>query len=574
MKHKQMRKLKKDPKGEMNSNENMPEKERVAGQKYGTKQKKREWMAGAGLIACMIGFVIRIPLGRIIGDEGVGFFAAAMELYTVLSVIVLYAASRSVAILVKYRVKREMYKSARRVFHNAMFLAVVFGVLVTVGMAAFAESISSVIILERMSYLAVLAVAPAIFFSAVMGVYRGYFQGMGTMIPTVHSKLVVKLILLVSGLVFGSMLYHYGIKVADLLKNEQYAFAYGAMGAALGLSLACLLGVLHLLFIYMIYAGTFKQQMFRDNTKTLESNGKISAMLISTALPYAVCALLYNMNVLVDQRIYNYAVNVKSSGADRVLNWGVYYGKYSAIIGIAAILCSLAVSNAIPRIAQAFERQEYREAQVRLERIIHHLAIVAIPCAVLLAVLAEPIAGILFTGEVKTAVLLLQAGTAVIVLFAFTYLFMGLLQRIRKMKTVILGGLIAFAIHLLVIYVLIMKTNMGIMAVMCGSIAFYLVTCVTGFLGVLKYIRYSPDWIRVFAVTAIAAGVSGLVGMLLEKALLSLAGNLITLLVCVIVCVIIYHVLLLLLRGVRQEECDIMPGGRIIASLAKRLHLF
>lgn len=546
---------------------------RVPDRSGALRNRKREWMAGAGLFACLIGLLMRIPLGRIIGDEGIGFFSSAMEIVAVFSVILLYGTSRSVAILVRYRVKRQMYKSARRVFKTALFLSILTGALAAAGVFFFSEAIGTAGILEHMSYLAIAAASPAILLLAVTGVYRGYFQGMGTMVPAVHSRLLVKLLTLAGGLLFGFLMYGYGEKVAALLKDEAYASAYGAMGAALGLTAACLFGVLHLLFIHMIYAGTLRQQLYDDSSKYVENGGQIAAMLISTALPYIFCALLYNINFLVDQRIFNYAVNVKSGGTGRAMYWGVYYGKYASLAGAAAVLCTLAGNRAIPRIVQAFERQEYREAQVRLERIVHHIAVVAIPSAVLLAVLAEPVAGILFQGEVETAVRLLQAGSALVVLFPLTWLFMGILQRLRKMKTVLIGGLGAFAVHLAVLLILIFAANMGIMAVMCGLLSFYLTAAAIGFLGVRKYMKYSQEWIRTFGVTAAAAGVAGLIGTLLEKALLSLAGYVVTLAVCLLIYVIAYHVLLLLLRGVNRDDVEAMPGGRLIVAAAEKLHL-
>ena len=84
--------------------------------------RRREWMLGAGLIAYLIGLVIRIPLIRIIGDKGLGFFAPSMEIFALISTVLCYGISRAVAILVKYRVKRDMYKSARRVYRSALFL--------------------------------------------------------------------------------------------------------------------------------------------------------------------------------------------------------------------------------------------------------------------------------------------------------------------------------------------------------------------------------------------------------------------------------------------------------------------
>ena len=41
--------------------------------------------------------------------------------------------------------------------------------------------------------------------------------------------------------------------------DTEYAAAYGAMGAAVGVSVACGFGLLYLLLIRLIYAGTFKR---------------------------------------------------------------------------------------------------------------------------------------------------------------------------------------------------------------------------------------------------------------------------------------------------------------------------
>lgn len=537
------------------------------------KRRKREWMLGAGLMACLLGLLIRIPLGRMIGDKGIGFFAAGLEVAAVASVILSYGMSKSVAALIKYRVRREMYKSARKVFKNALFFSMVFSGLAAAGVFLFSEFIAETVVLEHMSYMAITAAAPAIFLSAVMGVLKGYFQGMGTMMPTAHSKLLEKFIMAAAGILMASVLYGYGLKVAALLKNQEYASAYGALGAASGLSIAALTGLLHLLLIYVIYAGNFKQQLQTDSSKYVESGGQIISMLLSTSLPYTLCALLYNMNYLVDQRIFNYGANIHGNSSTRVLIWGVYYGKYSVVIGIAAILCTLSAIYAIPRIAQSYDRQEYRDAQYKLEKSIHYLAVVSIPCAVIIAVLAEPVAGTLFKGDTKTAASLLQAGTAVIVLFSFTYFLAGVLQRIRKIRVVICGGFIAFLVHLAVVIVLSNNTELGIMAVVIGNIVFYFITCAVAFWGIRKYMQYSQEWLRTFVVTLVAAGVSGLIGMLLCKALLGFAGNVITLIVGVPVCFIVYNVLIIVLKGMREDELEEIPGGRLIAAIAVKVHL-
>lgn len=69
--------------------------------------------------------------------------------------------------------------------------------------------------------------------------------------------------------------------MAALLRNTEYAAAYGAMGASIGVSVACAIGILHIILIRLIYAGTFKQQLMNDTAKYVESNGQVISTFFS-----------------------------------------------------------------------------------------------------------------------------------------------------------------------------------------------------------------------------------------------------------------------------------------------------
>ena len=136
--------------------------------------KRREWVLGVGLMAGLVGFVFRIPLSRMIGDKGVGFFAPAMEIFMVSSAMMCYGISKAVAILVKYRAKRDMYKSARKIYQSALVFTILFSALMTLFVFFFSEFIAQTFILEYRGYLAIAAIAPAILLSGLLGVMRGY----------------------------------------------------------------------------------------------------------------------------------------------------------------------------------------------------------------------------------------------------------------------------------------------------------------------------------------------------------------------------------------------------------------
>ncbi len=102
---------------------------------------------------------------------------------------------------------------------------------------------------------------------------------------------------------------------------------------------------------------------------------------------------------------------------------------------------------------------------------------------------------------------------------------------------------------------------------------FWLTVCVAGFIGVSGYLRYSPDWLRFFAIPAASAGVSGLLALLICRLLLGVAGNVVTFVVCLAVCLAVYNGLLFLFKAVKEEELREMPGGGFLLRLWERTHM-
>ncbi|MBQ5903497.1 MAG: oligosaccharide flippase family protein, partial [Alistipes sp.] len=76
--------------------------------------------------------------------------------------------------------------------------------------------------------------APCIFIVAVLGVMRGYFQGLGTMIPTAISQIIEQIVNAVVAVAAAWYLYDYGMKIDKVLGTETAAPAYGASGSTLG----------------------------------------------------------------------------------------------------------------------------------------------------------------------------------------------------------------------------------------------------------------------------------------------------------------------------------------------------
>ncbi|MDE7405189.1 MAG: hypothetical protein K2M81_08790, partial [Lachnospiraceae bacterium] len=97
-----------------------------------TTSTRRDYYMIVTLLALVGMLIFRIPLEHLIGDNGIAYFGLANEIYLVVAGTVSYGLSEAVAVLVRYRVKREQFKSAGKVLSSALLLGGSIGLVLSV----------------------------------------------------------------------------------------------------------------------------------------------------------------------------------------------------------------------------------------------------------------------------------------------------------------------------------------------------------------------------------------------------------------------------------------------------------
>lgn len=533
------------------------------------RSARKDTYAVTGILACVFCLVFRIPLFYLTGERGVGYFSMANELYLFLGCMIAGGLSEATASLVRYRMKREQYASAHRVLKGGLLLGGIVGGLFSVLFLLAGQLYAEKVIRMPLAGLSINMMAPAIVFQVLTGVIKGYFQGNGSRVPAMHSKILETVFLFCGGLLGGALLHGYGEKVSALLQHEDYAAAYGAFGASIGILSASVLCFLHMVFLLFIFLKKGRKQSERELQNSHDKGFHIAHMLLGTAAPYSLFALAFQSMPFLDGIFFN---GLYSAQTDTVTLWGNYYGKYLVVLGLLCAVASLFTLEPVRRIVFLTDREEYRSARERLALAVHQVAMLTFPAAVFAAVLSENILDVLFRGNNGSTAVWVMSGSVIILLYPFSYLFSSLLIRFRKMKYVIGYGLLAIVLHVVLVVILLENTGLGILSVILGTIAFYAVTAVAGFLLVCKCVSYQQEWIRSIAVPAVVSGITGLMLMLLNKAVAPLTGTELSLLICLPVGAVVYLVLLIVARGVKERELEEMAGGRLLIMLGKLMH--
>ena len=525
----------------------------------------------AGILSYAILLIMRIPLSKTIGDAGVGLFAPAFEIFLLITLFTSYSMTGAMSAIIRYRVKREQYKSARKAFRAAFFMDLIVSVTAAVLIVVFSSFIADILILEPRSRMAVLTVAPVIVFAAFIGTFRGYFSGFGLGMLTAHSQYIEGIVMIICAIFFGEMSYTYGLKVSALKQNETYSYAYGAMGAMLGVMLSQLITLIHLLVIFVVYSGTLRGKLGMDNSKRLETQYSLQRMIFANSFPIALIAILSNLFMIVDQRMFNYCMNKKNLGETRTALWGSYYGKFAVFIGVFTVFAILSVYTMTGKISNAYEREEYRVMRDRIGKAVRRLSITAFPIAIYLAALARAMLTSLYKGEVDTEVLWIQKGVIIIVLYGFCFFFAQILYKTHMLRELLLTTVVSLLAHTLIAYLFVQKALLGADGVIYALIAFFALYGGLNFFFVSRNLKYRQDWLGGIVFPAAAAGVSGVVVMIMSKLLLEPVGGALTVLIGILVGLFFYITFLMILKVIGEAELSRIPLGFFFIMLGRNI---
>ena len=529
-------------------------------------------LAMAGILSRIIGIARRFPMQHIFGDKGNGYYAAAYSVYSIMLIISCYSLPLAVSKAVSSKISKRQYKSAQRVFQCAMVFALTMGGITFFVCEFLGDFLAEHVMEEPMGAMALKVLGPALLTVSVMGVFRGYFQGLGTMMPTAISQILEQIFVLIGSIAGTYVLYNYGGKVGALLHNEDYAPAYGAAGASIGPVLGSVVGLLFLAFVYMLYRKGTKRRSSRDMNGRVDGYPQIFKLIILTIIPVLLSSTVYNISDVIDTSIFGKVMVAKGLGDVKTDIWGVYTGKYKVLVNVPIALANAMCSSIVPVLTKLMVREEYGRAKERIGQAMRFTMIVAFPSAVGLAVLARPIISMLFKGEVDMAVKMLHVGSVSVIFFAISTLTNGVLQGINRMKVPVRNAAISLVIHIVFLYVTL-QLGMGINAVIYANILFAAIVCVLNAMAIRKYMRYRPELVLTFAIPAIASGVMGIVIGLLNLLLAKTAGNVVTVFVGICVGAVVYFAVLILLKGINEHDLRSMPGGRTVLTVAKRMRL-
>ncbi len=532
-------------------------------------------LAIAGVITKVIGAVYRVPLVNILGDKGMGYYGVAFQIYAIALTLTSYSLPLAVSKLVSARVATGQYKNAYRVFRQAMTFAIVTGGIVTAIIFFGADFIADDLMALKMSAYALRVLAPCILIVALLGVFRGFFQGNGTMVPTAVSQIIEQIINAVVSIGGAFFLFKAGMKIAEEKDNSSFGAAYAAAGGTLGTVMGALAALLFLGFIFWAYRKHFRRLMHRDRDHKTESYQRIFKILLITIAPVILSSTVYNLSGVIDNAMFGKIMAVQGyEESEYAALLGIISGKFDTLMNVPMAISSAFGASLIPSIVATAQTGNRKQIHSKIDIFTRFNMIIAIPCAVGFLVLAKPLLDLLFfTENNNLAGILLQVGAVSVVLYNLSTVTNAVLQGLDNMMVPVKSATYALIIHIITLFLMLVVFKWGIYSVVISRIIFALFTCLFNDRALFHRFGYMQERKKTFIIPTIAAAIMGVVTLTVHLLFKIVVGSRIATLIALLAAVFTYGAALVLLGGVTTDEMYQMPKGELLVKMCRKMHL-
>lgn len=535
-------------------------------------------LAFAGILVRIIGLIYRIPLTRILGDQGNDYYSTAYEIYNVLILLSSQSMPLAVSKIVSEKLGKKEYKNAHKVFKGALFYGLVLGFLF--GVVTFLGADWLAIFYETPPAARALKIlAPTISVVCVLGVLRGYFQGMGNMVPTAMSQLFEQIVNAIVSVVAAYELCAYGLNIAaannyNIEKSTELSLSWGAAGGTLGTFMGALTALLVMIIFLWRKYGSIKEGIKLDTNKKTDAYSTITKVIIYTITPVLISTTIYNISNLIDNPLYKKISAYAYEGVNKSVLWGMYSSKYRVLTTMPIAIASALATAIVPALVSSYVSKNKVEIKKKVDMALKFAMIIAFPCGMGLSVLGGPINQLLYNDSGSEIARMMTLSIFTVVAFSLSTISNAILQGIDKLKVPIKNSAISLGIHLIILPVLMLVFKLGIYAVVIGDILFGATVSVLNAFSLKKYLGYKQDFKETFIkplICSVVMGIGclgtyyGLMQVIPYNAICTVAG--------IVVAVVIYGIMLLLTKTITEEELISMPKGTMLVRILKKIQL-
>ena len=548
--------------------------------------KKQTFLQGTAVLAMatvlvkLMGFLFKVPLNNIIGEDGFGYFNTAYDVYNVLLMISTTGLPVAMSRMISQAQTLGNHAQIKRIYRTSLYVFLTIGMVGSLGMLFFCRQLSVMVTTNENSWAAIAALAPCVLLICLVSAYRGFFQGQSNMTPTSVSQIFEAVTRLVVGLglawlvmkLTGEAAVHaQGIVLASGETAQDYGdITLAAGGAILGVTLGSLISV-----VYLHHKFRQSNQILSLGGGTAKSTRSTMKELLSIAVPITLGSAGLQIINLFDTMIYMRRLTGALQWTEKMADSAK--GVYNFCQTVFALPCSFIPTitiAVIPAITASLTRKDLAEAKATSESSVRTMALIAMPCAAGLFVMAEPVIRLLCStyteDKIQLAATMLAILGLTVIFNSLVLLLNAIMQAHGDVVTPVVNMLIGGIIKIIVNYILVGQPNLNIVGAPIGTFICYISITALDLIAMKRHISARPAIFKNVIRPGLASAIMGAATFMVYRVLSNAISS--WKLVCLLslaFAVVLYAVLVVFLRCLTYEDCMLLPKGEKIAKILR-----
>ena len=515
----------------------------------------------AGIIVKILGALYKIPLARLIGEEGMGLYGMAYPIFSTLLVLSTAGIPIAISILVSEKQSRNDDQGAKRVFLVSLAMLAIFGLVFTLLLIFSARWLTTTFPLDPRAFYAIIAIAPAIFISSIISAFRGYFQGNQTMVPTALSQVTEQSIRVVTILVLAYIFLPKGIE-------------FSAAGATFGAVTGSLTALFVLIIAYILFRK--KQQQNKPASSVtihdVEPTISLAKRIAILAFPISIGGLVVPIMQVIDAMVIPSRLQAIGYSVEMATGFFGQFTMANVLINLTPIVTISVAVSLVPAISEAMAKNKIEDVRHRINLAMWMTFLIGLPASAGLFILAAPITEMLYNRpEIGQLLAILAPSALILGLYQTTR---GALQGLGKTYLPVVNLTIGIIIKGILTYILVGIPELGIIGAGIATVTGLTVSVLLNYYHVKKHTDFKMSWKRNVTIPSICTALMTALVFLIYTLAIEPLGNILSVLIAITVGILIYSFSLLLFGGVKVKDLDGIPkiGPKIVKFLSRFKH--
>lgn len=526
-----------------------------------------------GVLSLMVAQVLIKLLGLIykwyltnrpgFGDEGNAIYSAGFSIYALLLTLSSTGVPNAVSKLVSEHTAKGDYRGAHRIFKISLATFAIIGLIGTLILFLGAGYIANVWLAMPETEITLVALSPAIFFVAIISVFRGYFNGRENMKATANSQTLEQL----AKTLFTVLV----VEIIAICSKADTRIM--AAGANLATTLATVASFLYLYAYYKVRRKDLGKEIVTSaNFPTKSILGTVKNILM-VSIPMSLSSILTSINRNIDAITVKRGLQTFLTEEMARKQYGILSGKVDTLVSLPLSFNIAFATALVPAIASAKTKGDMQTANKRVSFSLLVTMLIGLPCMIGMMLFAQPILNLIFPNANEGA-FIFQVSALTIIFTVLEQTVNGALQGLGKIYIPAIALTVGVAIKFILNLILVPIPDIGaagaaFATVMCHAVAFFI-----GFKVLRKNMKldlsFSKFIIKPFLAT-IAMSICSYSIYLLLGGINS--GKLVTI-ISILIAIIVYILALIALKIFTKEELLMVPCGSKIYKILEKLGLY